>query len=135
MECRYELKPAVMEKGVKYKIIRITDVAFHSSKKTPTPLIGKKVQKSFANNQPGRIYFPPDIRAIFNRREFILNLLGNDPDLVRMVKEEKAKGYKVLLALPNEGVPFIPGKDTVEFMNSKNGKRILRGIAKKKEEK
>jgi hypothetical protein len=131
----YELKPATIEKGVKYKIIQITDIALHTARKTPTPLVGKNIQKAFESNKPDRIYSHMEESAISDDRTFTLNLLKNDPDLMRMIQEEEAKGYKVLIGLPKEGIPVVLGNDTVEFINSKNGKRILRGIAKKKEEK
>ena len=46
-----------------------------------------------------------------------------------MVMEEQKNGYKVLLELPKE-IPILAGKDTIEFLASVNGKRILRGLAK-----
>lgn len=131
----YELKPATIEKGIKYKIIQITDVALHTTQKTPTPLVGKTIQRALEDNKPDRIYSHMTDPVISDDRTFTINLIKNDPDLLRMVREEEAKGYKVLLALPKEGIPLVLGNDTVEFMNSKNGKRILRGIAKEKEEK
>ncbi|MDD4931306.1 MAG: hypothetical protein PHG66_04165 [Candidatus Colwellbacteria bacterium] len=131
----YELKPAVIKDGVKYKVIQITDVALHTARKTPTPLVGKKIQDALEKNKPDRIYSPIEKLAVSDDRTFTLNLLKTDPDLMRMVREEEAKGYKVLIALPKEGIPVVFGKDTVEFINSKNGKRILRGLAKEKEEK
>jgi hypothetical protein len=131
----YELKPAVIKDGVKYKVIQITDIAFHTAKKTPTPLVGKKIQEAFENKESSRIYSSMEDSTVSNNREFTLNLIKNDPDIMRMIQEEEAKGYKILISLPKEGIPVVFGKDTVEFINSKNGKRILRGIAKKKEEK
>jgi hypothetical protein len=133
MDYKLELQPAVTKKGVKCKVIQITDIAVHTSKKTPTPSVGKKIQKSFSNNKPDRIYSPIEKGPISDRRTFILNLLKMDPDFVKMVQEEESRGYKVLIALPNEGIPVVAGPDTVEFMNSKNGKRIIRGFAKEKD--
>jgi len=135
MEYKCEFKPFVKKEGMKYKTIRITDIALHTKKGIPTPLVGKKIQKSFEENRPGRIYSHLDNNATFNGGSFVLNLLKSDPDLVRMVQEEEAKGYKIRIAIPNEGIPVVFGKDTVEFINSKNGKRVLRGLAKEKEEK
>lgn len=132
MEHKLKLQPAVIKKGIKYKVIQITDIALHTSKKTPTPLVGKKMQKAFNNNKPDRIYSPIEKSVISDKRTFTLNLLKMDPDFVRMVQEEEAKGYKVLIAIPNEGIPVVAGSDTVEFINSKNGKRIIRGLAKEK---
>ncbi len=136
MEYQLKLNPvSALKKGVKYKIIRLTDIALHTAPKTPTPLVGKKIQKSFEENKPDRIYSHFEGNAVLDDRTLVISLIKNDPDLMRMIKEEESKGYKVLIGLPKEGIPVFLGKDTVEFMNSKNGKRILRGIAKKKEEK
>jgi hypothetical protein len=132
MEYKLKLQPAVMKKGVKYKVIQITDIALHTSKKTPTPSVGKKMQKAFKNNKPDRIYSPIEKNPVLDSRTFTLDLLKMDPDFVKMVQEEESKGYKILIALPNDGIPVVAGSDTVEFMNSKNGKRIIRGLAKKK---
>ncbi len=131
MDYKLELKPAVMKNGQKYKIIQITDLQLHTAPKTPTPSVGKKAQKAFEAEKPDRIYSKIDKTAVSDDRTFTLELLKMDPDFVRMVQEEEAKGYKVLIAFPNKGIPVVPGKDTVEFMNSKNGKRIIRGLAKK----
>lgn len=119
-----------MKNGVKYKIIQITDIALHTARKTPTLSVGKKVKKAFENNNPGRIYSHIEKTAVYDNRTFTLNLLKMDPDFVKMVQEEEANGYKILIALPHEGIPVFPDKDTVEFINSKNGKRIIRGLAK-----
>ena len=131
MDYKLELKPAVMKNGQKYKIIQITDLQLHTAPKTPTPSVGKKMQKAFEADKPDRIYSKIDKTAVSEDHTFTLELLKMDPDFVRMVQEEEAKGYKVLIAFPNQGIPVVPGKDTVEFMNSKNGKRIIRGLAKK----
>lgn len=61
-----------------------------------------------------------------------LDLLKNDLDFMKMIKEEESKGYKILIELPPHGIPILAGKDTQEFINSKNGKRVLRGLAKNK---
>jgi hypothetical protein len=135
MDYKVELKPFVRKDGVKYKVIQITDVALHTTRKTPTPLVGKKIQDALEKNKPDRIYSHMEKPVISDNRTFTINMLKTDSDFMRMVQEEEAKGYKVLISLPKEGIPVVLGKDTVEFINSKNGKRILRGLAKEKEEK
>lgn len=132
MDYELQLKPAVLKNGTKYKIIQITDIALHTAKKTPTPSVGKKMQKAFATDKPDRIYAPIQKSNVADNRTFTLELLKQDPDFVKLVREEEAKGYKVLVSLPRAGIPIVPGQDTVEFMNSKNGKRLLRGLAKGK---
>ncbi|MEO5646455.1 MAG: hypothetical protein ABIO57_01640 [Candidatus Paceibacterota bacterium] len=130
MEYKLQIKPFEHTDGGKYKIIQITDIALHTAKKNPTPSVGKKIQKAFDANKPDRIYSRIEKTAESDDKKITLELLKMDPDFVRMVEEEESKGYKVLIALPNKGIPVFPGKDTVEFMNSKNGKRLIRGLAK-----
>lgn len=132
MNYRLELKPATLKDGQKYKVIHITDLAFHSAPKTPTPSLGKKIQKASIKEEPGRFYAPIDLSAIADPKAYVIERLKQDPDFVKMVQEEEANGYKVLLSLPEAGIPQVLGKDTEEFLASKNGKRILRGIAKGK---
>lgn len=122
-------KPFVRKEGVNYRIIQLTDTAAHTRAKTPTPSLGKKIQKT-ADNEPGRLYFPVDPFLLTNPREYILSQLQQDADFRKMVQEEEAKGWKVVIALPKDGIPVELGRDAVEFLNSKNGKRLLRGIAK-----
>lgn len=133
MDYKIDLIPFQKKDGVKYKIIQITDIALHTSQKTPTPSVGKKVQKAFEKNKPDRIYSNLEKPEVTGDGLITLDLLKMDPDFVKMVQAEEAQGYKVLIQLPKAGVPIFAGKDTVEFMNSKNGKRLTRGIAKEKD--
>ena len=133
MDYAIELIPFQKKDGMKYKIIHITDIALHTSQKTPTPSVGKKVQKAFENNKPDRIYSNLKKPTVTGNVTITLDILKMDPDFVKMVQAEEAQGYKILIQLPKAGVPIFAGKDTVEFMNSKNGKRLTRGIAKGKD--
>lgn len=136
MDYKLELKPFVRKDSVKCKIIQITDIALHTNRKQATPSVAKKIQKAFRNNELGRIYAPIENTAITDqgeKREFVLGLIKQDPELVKVIQQEEANGYKVLIAVPNSGIPVFAGEDTVQFMNSKNGKRILRGLAKQKD--
>jgi hypothetical protein len=134
MPYEMRLQPAVLKKGTKYRIIQLTDLALHTTKKTPTPSVGKKFEKAFKAEEPDRIYAPIPKSAMTDTGAFTLEMIKQDPELVRVIQAEEAKGYKVLIALPKGGLPVVLGKDTVEFMNSKNGKRVLRGLAKEKQE-
>ncbi len=132
MKYRLEAKPTVLKDGQEYRIIQITDIAHHTTKKTPTPSVGKKIEKT-PNATPGRIYRPTDIGSVTDPKAYILKLLGEDPDFQKLVREEAEKGVKVVLAFPKDGVPAEYGKDTIEFLKSKNGQRVLRGLAKEKD--
>ena len=127
-----QLKPFEGKDGGKYKIIRLTDIAFHTSNKRPTKAIGKKIKQSFEQNKPGRFYGikPQEVMEGGDFPTLINNLVKNDPNFVKMIQEEEKRGYKVLLELPEGGVPMIPGPDTIEFLNSKKGQRIMRNIHK-----
>ena len=50
---------------------------------------------------------------------------------VNFIQEQEKQGVKVLLHIPKDGVPMAPGKDTVKFMQSTKGKRILHWLYKK----
>lgn len=132
MDQRIELKPFIAKDGQKYKIIEITDIALHTSLKRTTLSHGKKLEKAFRDMEPGRIYSPVEGNVVMKNEAFDINLLMMDEDFVRMVQEEEAKGFKILLGFPKTGVPIVSGSDTEEFLKSKNGKRISRGLAKEK---
>lgn len=133
MNYKLEIKPTVMKGGQKYKVIQITDLQLHTTHKTPTPSVGKKIQKAFKDNKAGRIYSELDKAKVADSRTTTLELIKSDPDFIKIVREEEAKGYKVLISIPKGGIPVFAGPDTTEFVNSKNGKRIIRGLAKEKD--
>lgn len=117
---------------VKYKVIQLTDLKLHTAPKRPTPSFGRKVREAFQRNTPGRVYNTlPQPMVPKNDNSFILEILKLDPDFVKMVQEEEAKGYKVLISVPKEGVPVLLGEDAIEFLDSKNGKRLLRKLDKR----
>lgn len=132
MDYQLELKPFKPKDGQKYKIIQITDIALHTTHKNPTS-VGKKLRQAFKLKKPGRIYgsisnVDPQTSSPQNKQA-VIDLMKKDPEFVKMVLEEEKNGYKVLLGLPDE-IPVVAGKDTIEFIASVNGKRVLRGLAK-----
>ena len=132
MQYEIELKPFVRKKGFKYKIIDITDITLHSSKRQPTKSVVEKIKKSFSTDKPSRLYgFKIDeFKGKKNADEVIIDIIQRDPKLFNYIQEERKKGYGILLRIPEEGVPVILGDDALEFIGSKNGKRILRGFNK-----
>lgn len=132
MEYQLQFKKFEKKDGDKCKIICLTDFTIHTANKRSTQSIGKKIKQAFDNNQPDRIYFPikngegKELSADID----ILGLVSKDPELIKLIQEWESQGYKVLLEVPKTGVPIIPGKDTKEFIESKKGKRIIRGLAK-----
>lgn len=131
MEYELQLNPFVPKDGVKYKVIQITDIALHNTYNPPTS-IGKKIRQAFKFNKPGRIYGSVNYSNSAPSPEnklAIITLLKKDPELLKFIKEQERSGYKVLIELPKQ-IPVIAGKDTIEFMASINGQRILRRLAK-----
>ena len=106
-------------------IISVTDIQFHTTKKRRGS-IGKTVEKSVETNNPGRVY-----SAIEQNQgnKPILEVLLEDQDFTDTIRKYNEQGRRVFVEVPKE-VPILVGKDTNEFINSKKGKRIIRGFAK-----
>ena len=140
MEKYLKLIPTQRKEGMKYKSILITDIALHIQKR-PTTSLGTKIKKSFETDKPGRIYAPLARNTeLSNEKEneesikFVLDMFCKDPDFIKYVEEERKKGFEVTLQIPKSGIPIFMGDDTNEFINSKHGQRVLRRLAKNKEE-
>ncbi|MFA5934597.1 MAG: hypothetical protein WC827_01795 [Candidatus Paceibacterota bacterium] len=137
MEYKLEFKPTARKEGVKYKNILLTDIMLHASPKRPSTF-GSKLKKAFnAIGQPGRIYQhinkpEPIVENTNTFKMEILTQLQNDPAFVKYVEEERKNGFEVVIQIPKAGLPIVAGKDMVEFIKSKNGQRIIRGLAKNK---
>jgi hypothetical protein len=131
MTYQLQLKPFERKAGFKYKIIQLTDFALHTNAMRSTQFPARKVKDSFETNESGRIY--SSIEKKHDTPKFpIVDMLRNDPEFVQYIQDEEKDGYKILLAVPKAGIPVVLGKDTVDFMNSVKGKRILRRLYKNK---
>ncbi len=137
MEYTLKLKPTERVLGMKYRTILLTDITLHTAPKRPSTFIGK-IKKAFNMfGVPGRIYQPME-KPEFQKENpgtckmSILNYLQKDPNFIKYIAEEREKGVEVVIQIPKVGLPIFAGKDTVEFIKSKNGQRILRGIDKNK---
>jgi len=120
------------KKGFKYRILEVTDVSIHTSKKKPSDPI-KKIREAFNANQPGRVYVPIGVmqeKTIKQQKVSVLDFLMKDPKIAEMIYVEEQKGYKILIEIPSDGVPIKLGKEAEEFIDGKNGKRVVRGLAK-----
>ena len=110
-------------------ILSITDVQLHTAKKRHGS-ISKTIKQSIEKNQPGRIY--RNIEKNQGKKPTLKSLLLQDPDLVEIIRKYNEQGKRVFIKVPKD-VPLLIGKDTNEFLKSKRGKRIIRGLAKNKE--
>ena len=131
MDYEFQAKPFEPKDGTKYVLIHITDVTLHTAKKRGTESVSRKIKDALDNGSSGRIVIPIKGAQDPNNKPTILEMLRNDTDFVKFFKEEEAKGYKVLMRFPSDGIPLLGGKDSQEFINSTNGQRMIRGIAKK----
>ncbi|MFA6466763.1 MAG: hypothetical protein WCV71_02820 [Patescibacteria group bacterium] len=132
MDYKLEVKPFKRQDGVKYKVIQLTDFALHTSDKQPTKYIGKKVKHAFDQNRPDRVYGPIINNGHTPSADWFLENLYKDPSFIKLLQKEEKKGYKVLISIPKDGLPIAIGKDTENFIKSKNGQRIIRKLAKNK---
>ncbi|HBA36715.1 TPA: hypothetical protein DCZ15_02450 [Candidatus Falkowbacteria bacterium] len=130
MDYQLQLKSFEGELGFKHKILQITDITLHSSDRQPTKSIGKKIRQAFSQKKPGRFYgFKiQEPTGKQNSVEAVMELVKKDPELMKVIQEEEKNGYRIFIGLPKDGVPILLGEDAKEFINSKNGQRVIRGI-------
>jgi len=110
-------------------ILSITDIQLHTAKKRQGS-IGKTIKQSVEKNQPGRIY--SNIEEKQGNEPTLESLLLKDPELIETIRGYNEQGKRVFIKVLKD-VPLLTGKDTNEFVKSKRGKRIIRGLAKNKE--
>ncbi|MFW0862071.1 MAG: hypothetical protein ACKKL6_00585 [Candidatus Komeilibacteria bacterium] len=123
----YELRIKKPKKGPNKNdiVLSITDIKLHTAYKRQSST-SKTIKKYIDNKEPGRIY--RNIEEL-GKNESFLELIKNDPDLKSMIAEYEKQGKRVFIQVPKE-IPIYPSEDTKQFISSKKGKRIVRGIAK-----
>jgi hypothetical protein len=125
MEYKLEIKKPKKKPNSKDIVLSVTDIQFHTTDKRQGA-IGKTIEKAVKNNEEGRIY-----SGIDNGQDnkSLLEMLLEDQSFVDTIRKYNEQGIRVFVEMPKTK-PMLAGKDTVEFMNSKKGKRIIRGFAK-----
>lgn len=113
-------------------IIQLTDIQLHTNVRVPE-FAGKTMSKKIEAMEPGRAIFPiPEQEDNLKNGEFNLMMnVVNDPHLLAMVEKYQKEGKRVILSVPHN-MPVFLGKDAVQFMDSKQGRRIHRRIEKEK---
>src|SRR3989338_5554966 len=128
MGYKLELKPFKKQDGVKYIVLKLTDIKIHTRVMDPSSM-GKNIKKSLDSGQAGRIYSSlPKPDNAENMRLTILDITKKDPVLLKTIQDYEKKGYRILIEVPKAGLPVYFGEDAVEFIKSKNGQRVIRGL-------
>lgn len=116
-----QVDETVLDKNIKYEVLRITDIKLHGNQKRPTLKQGKKIVQALEKSKPVRTYHHHvdmtkiDESTVTSKLD-ILGFLNDDPHFDAYVKKAQAAGKDVLLAFPKDGVPIYLGDDAVEFM-------------------
>ena len=125
-----------IKKSDKIIILEFTDIQLHSNARI-SKSTGDTINRSIKNGKPGRIFSSLTTQtSSTNNKDLVTFQIPfdmKDPSLFKMVADYKKQGYRIMIKKPTAGIPIFLGNDANEFMNSKNGKRILRGIAKRKD--
>lgn len=114
-------------------VIQVTDMSLHTRDFSETPSVGKKIVRAMDKKEATRVYVQ-STGDIQKDKDTINDKIENDPELIKLVRETNANGGKVFFAFPKGGAPTKLGNDAEQFMQSKNGKRKSRGLAKEKRE-
>lgn len=114
-------------------IIYVTDMSLHTRDFSETTSVGKKIIRAMKKDEATRVYVQSsgDLEVDKNT---INDKIENDPELIEIVRQTNASGGKVFFAFPKGGAPTKIGNDAEQFINSRNGKRKIRGLAKEKSE-
>jgi hypothetical protein len=112
-------------------VIQVTDMSVHTKDFAPTPSVGKKIVRAMNKKDAARVYMQ-STGDLEKDKDTINDKIENDPELIKLVRETEASGGKVFFTFPKGGAPTKLGNDAEQFMKSKNGKRVLRGLAKDK---
>ncbi len=112
-------------------VIHVTDMSLHTKDFAPTPSAGNKIVRAMNKKEATRVYVQ-STGDLEKDKDTINEKIENDPELIKLVRETNANGGKVFFSFPKGGAPTKLGNDAEQFMKSKNGKRILRGLAKDK---
>lgn len=132
MEQKLVLHPAIHEPRSSDIIIELTDdIQLHTNARI-TQSVSNTLKRSVESNQPGRIFSPIDLAAtVLEDDTIIFSMSLFDPNQMEsLVRHYQQQGRRVFIKKPKNWTPPSLGKDSVEFLNSKQGKRVLRKFEK-----
>lgn len=129
MEEKLVIHPAIHDPCNGDIIIELTDFQLHTNARV-TKSVSKTIKHSIEINQPGRITFPNNhVRVLENNTVIFSMPIFNPDEMLPLIQHYREQGKRVFIRKPKE-LPVFAGKDTVEYMNSIKGKRVLRRLAK-----
>ena len=132
MDQKLVLHPAIHTPKNGDIIFELTDFKLHSNART-TQSVSKTIERSVESSQPGRIFSSmSNLRVLENNTVQFSMPIFNPEELKPLIQQYQQQGKRVFVLKP-KSLPVFPGKDTVEFINSKKGKRILRMLSKKEQ--
>lgn len=114
-------------------IIELTDIQLHTNARV-TQSVGKTIERSIESKQPGRIFFSNEkhVRVLENNTVTFSAPIFDPNQMYSMIDNYRKQGKRVFIRKPKE-MPIFAGKDTIEFMDSVKGKRVLRRLEKKEQ--
>jgi len=114
-------------------IIELTDIQLHTNARI-TQSVGKTIERSIESNQPGRIFFPNKnhVRVLENNIVTFSAPIFDPNQMHSLIDNYRKQGKRVFIRKPKE-IPINPGKDTIDFIKSIKGRRILRRLEKTKQ--
>ena len=132
MEEKLVIHPAIHEPCNGDIIMELTDFQLHTNART-TQSVSKTIEHSIETNQPGRITFPNNHVKVLENNTVIFSMpIFNPDEMLPLIQRYREQGKRVFIRKPKI-LPVFAGKDTVEFMNSIKGKRILRRLEKEEQ--
>lgn len=99
-----------------YVGIILTDIQLHTNKMERSAPFSKLVSKSVKNNKPGRMY----TRGISCAKDGKITLpLFPNSEIQKIIDKYAKLGKKVKFFIRKSGLPILPGKDTLEFLEAR----------------
>jgi hypothetical protein len=119
----------------KVKRIFLTDFQLHTAQKRSSDPLAQ-ILKSFKSPERthNRIFYDKSHMSPSSEPytvKFSMPITSLSPLIQKEIAEAEAQGLEIEFVIPKDGIPVYAGKDLQEFMQSKNGKRVLRSMQNK----
>lgn len=131
MEQKLVLHEAIHEPKNGDIILELTDVQLHTNAR-PTQSVSNTIQRSIENKTADRIFYPILKKDEVSEKDTsVLTIqIFNEDDLMPLVQKYQSEGKRVFIKKPTAPLPTSLGSDSIEFLNSKKGKRVIRWMSK-----